>query len=247
MNVLTTQRSSSGSPRRVLLVGGDEFRSSCVEMDRELLTLTGSPAPRVAIIPTAAAFENPRLAAANGCRHFAGIGADAYPVEAINRSDAENPAIAEQVADADVIYFTGGSPEHLLSVLSESPLLAAVASANRAGAIWAGSSAGAMVLGGRMRRPSSPQGSAGLGVVPGVLVLPHHERSEPSNVLAQLSERGDTELCVLGIDGATGALLDGGGAVVLGAGAVTVYRRGDWRRCTAGDTIPGLSVNGPEA
>ena len=103
--------------RRILLVGGDEFRPAAVGMDRHLLQSTGKDTPRVAIIPTAAARENPQLAASNGIRHFNGLGADAYGVEVIQRADAENPRIAAQLDGADVIYFTGGSPEHLHSAL----------------------------------------------------------------------------------------------------------------------------------
>ena len=234
--------------RRILLVGGDEFRPASVGMDRHILQLTGKNAPRVAIIPTAAAYENPQLAASNGVRHFSGLGADAYGVDVIQRADAENPRIAAQLDGADVIYFTGGSPEHLYSVLAGSPLLAAVIAANNAGAIWAGSSAGAMVLGAVMRRPSagSPV-SAALNIVPNVMTLPHHERSDPEAVTAQLAGREFVGLTVLGIDGGSGMLLEPGGATALGSGNVTVYRAGTWRRYAAGESAPGLTVDGPTA
>ena len=100
------------------MVGGDEFRASCVVMDRHVLELTAKANPRVAIIPTAAARENPGLAASNGVRHFSGLGADAYSVDVVRREDAENPRIVAQLDGANVIYFTGGSPEHLHSVLA---------------------------------------------------------------------------------------------------------------------------------
>lgn len=231
--------------RRILLVGGDEFRPAGAAMDAGLLALTGRPQPRVAIIPTAAALENPGRAADNGVRHFAGLGAAAYGVNIIQPSDARDPALVGEIAGADVIYFTGGSPEHLLSVLAGSPLLDAAHNANRSGAIWAGSSAGAMVLGERMRRPGSSAGVAGLSVIPGVMVLPHHERSDPAAVAAQLAARGESDVVALGIDGATGILLESDGATVAGAGGVTVYRAGRWQRYAAGDSIPDLTIAGP--
>ncbi len=231
--------------RRILLVGGEEFRPAAVGMDRRILELTGKNAPRVAIIPTAAASENPQLAASNSIRHFSGLGADAYGVEVIRRSDAENPRMAAQLDGADVIYFTGGSPEHLLSVLIGSPLLEAVMAANNAGAILAGSSAGAMVLGAVMRRPSSGSPvSAALNVVANVMTLPHHERSDPEATLAQLAGRDFVGLTVLGIDGGSGALLEPDGATALGSGNVTVYRDGAWRRYANEEPIPGLTVDG---
>ena len=231
--------------RRILLVGGEEFRPAAAGMDRHILQLTGKDAPRAAIIPTAAAYENPQLAASNGIRHFSGLGADAYGVEVIQRADAENPRIAAQLDGADVIYFTGGSPEHLHSVLAGSTLLDAVVAANNAGAVWAGSSAGAMVLGAVMRRPSSGSPvSPGLNIVPNVMTLPHHERSDPEAVLSELSGREYTGLAVLGIDGGSGVLLEPGGATALGSGNVTVYRSGNWKRFAGGESMPGLTVDG---
>ena len=233
--------------KRILLVGGDEFRSSCAGMDRHVLEATGEANPRVAIVPTAAAFENPGLAASNGVRHFAGLGASAYGLDAVRREDAENPRVVAQLDGAHIIYFTGGNPEHLNSVLAGSPLLAAVNDACDAGAIWAGSSAGAMVLGSVMRRPSSGSPvSPALDVVPNVMVLPHHERSDPNAVTDQLAGGSATVgLTVLGIDGGSGVLLDVDGAIALGAGNVTVYRSGEWRRYAAGDRVPNMTVNGP--
>lgn len=234
--------------RRILLVGGDEFRPAAVGMDRRVLELTGKATPRVAIIPTAAARENPQLAATNGIRHFSGLGADAYSVDVIQRQDAENPRMAAQLDGADVIYFTGGSPEHLFSVLNGSPLLDTVRTANGAGAIWAGSSAGAMVLGAVMRRPSSGSPvSPALNIVPNVMTLPHHERADPEAVLAQLSGRDTVGLTTLGIDGGSGILLEPNGATALGASNVTLYRDGAWRRYAGGEPVPGLTVDGPTA
>ena len=230
--------------RSILLVGGDEFRPACVGMDRRMLERTGKAAPRVAIIPTAAALENPQRAAANGIRHFTGLGAAAYSVDVIQRSDAENTELAAQIGPADIIYFTGGSPAHLLSVLEASPLLDAVIAANEAGAIWAGSSAGAMVLGAQMRRPPASEGAAALAALPGVMVLPHHERSDPASVAAQLAAGDAGGLVTLGIDGATGILLDSDGATALGSGNVTVYRAGGWEQYASGATVPGLTVAG---
>ena len=240
-----TSENQSTSRRRILLVGGDEFRGAGREMDGRLLALTGVGRPRVAIIPTAAAFENPQRAASNGVNHFASLGAEAVGVAVTERADADNPGRAGQVADADVIYFTGGSPEHLLATLAGSVFLEAVIDAVDGGAILAGSSAGAMALGARMRRPSARGATtAALGLIPGVMTLPHHERSDPATVASELAGGDTGGLTVLGIDGATGVLLEPGRATALGAGNVAVYRAGGWQRYANGAVIPGLSVDG---
>jgi cyanophycinase len=217
-------------------------------MDRHVLEATGEASPRVAIVPTAAAFENPGLAANNGVRHFTGLGASAFGADVVRLEDAENPRVVAQLDGAHVIYFTGGSPEHLHSALAGSLLFDAVKSACDAGAIWAGSSAGAMVLGSVMRRPSAGAPvSPALDVVPNVMVLPHHERSDPNAVAEQLSGSATFGLTVLGIDGGSGVLLDPDGATALGSGNITVYQSGRWRRYSAGEAVSSLTVNGPVA
>ena len=65
---------------RIALVGGDEFRPTCREMDAELLLATGKSRPRLLVVPTAASHENAGLAANHGVTHFLDLGADAAPL-----------------------------------------------------------------------------------------------------------------------------------------------------------------------
>ena len=53
----------------IALIGGNEFRPDCEPMDRALLARLAAE-PIVVILPTAAAHENPRLAADNDVRYF---------------------------------------------------------------------------------------------------------------------------------------------------------------------------------
>ena len=108
---------------RLALVGGDEFRASCESMDAVILAATGSAAPVVLIVPTAAAFENPARAADNGVRHFQALGADARPLMVLDHDDAMDAGIAGEVESADVVYLSGGNPAHLLDTLQDSLLL----------------------------------------------------------------------------------------------------------------------------
>ena len=158
----------------IALVGGDEFRDGCEPMDREILDATGASRPRVLIVPTAAARQNPSKAAANGVVYFEGLGAEADSLMVLDSEDAGDDGLVSRIGWADVIYLTGGDPAHLLKVLRGSRMLEAVKESVSGGAVLAGSSAGAMVLGGWMRyggvRPA-------LGLLEGLAVLPHHERS----------------------------------------------------------------------
>ena len=162
----------------IALVGGDEFRDGCEPMDREILDATGASRPRVLIVPTAAARQNPSKAAANGVAYFEGLGAEADSLMVLDSEDAGDYGLVSRVRWADVIYLTGGDPAHLLNVLRGSRMLESVKEAVSGGAVLAGSSAGAMVLGEWMRyggvRPA-------LGLLDGLAVLPHHERSTPDH------------------------------------------------------------------
>ena len=217
---------------RIALVGGDEFQPSCRTMDNELVNMTGIERPNALIIPTAAAAERPLLAAENGIRQFDMLGARASSLMALNSADANEEGLTSAVDGADIIYLSGGNPAHLLEVLEGSLLLQRMLDALERGAILAGSSAGAMVMGGRMR---FRQWRDALGIVPGVAVLPHHERSSKSQTSREVSVQTTEGLVVLGIDGATGCVSDGDGWRVLGAGSVTVYGVGDWNVYRAGE------------
>ena len=134
-----------------------------------------------------------------------------------------------------MIYLTGGDPAHLLNVLRGSKMLEAVKEAVSGGAVLAGSSAGAMVLGGWMRyggvRPA-------LGLLEGLAVFPHHERSNPDMVAAELAEAVYPGGSALGVDAGAACLGGRDGWRVVGEGSVVLYSRGAWRRFRSGDAVP---------
>ena len=164
---------------RMALVGGDEFRPGCEEMDRAILRASGVDRPRLLVLPTAAARQNPSKAASNGVSHFAALGAEASALMALDAGDANDAGLLAPVVEADVVYLTGGDPRHLLEALEGSLLLGMLRDALGRGAVVAGSSAGAMVLGEWMRYGGWRRA---LAVVPGVVVLPHHEGRDPEEV-----------------------------------------------------------------
>ena len=119
----------------IALVGGDEFRRYCVDMDREILAATGKDPARVVVLPTAAV-NGPVKAAHDGVTHFKNLGGSAHPLMIMEQGQANDPEMVERLAGADVIYFTGGNPNHLLETLQGSRLLAAITEALAGGPFW---------------------------------------------------------------------------------------------------------------
>ena len=219
------------------LVGGEEFRVGCEDMDREIMRASGQDPARVVVIPTAA-ITGPAKAANDGVRHFSSLGGNATELMVLEREHAEDPDMIAGIEGAGVIYFTGGSPDHLLATIKDSKLLAAILSAVDQGAVLAGSSAGAMVLGSAMRRPRIGQWVDALAVTPGIAVLPHHEGSDPERIASDLLEQAPAGITVFGIDARTGCLGNSGNWRVVGSGKVTVYQAGKWTVYSSGQSLP---------
>ena len=217
---------------KIALVGGDEFLPNCREMDNQLIEATGYVSPKVLIVPTAAATERPELAARHGVQQFEALGTDVSPLMVVNSDDANDEDVIADVDKAEMLYLTGGNPAYLLEVLRGSLLLRRITHGLERGMILAGSSAGAMVLGERMR---FRQWSDALGVVPGVAVLPHHERSSKSRTSREVAVETSDGVTALGIDGATGCFTEGDGWRVLGVGSVTVYKGREWNTYESGE------------
>lgn len=222
----------------VVLMGGEEFRRDCIPMDRELLGRVPHRPPRVVIVPTAAMYENPRLAADNGISYFRSLGAEASSGMILSREDAGSAEVMAALAPtrADIVYFTGGSPNELLRTLRHTPAWAAIVELYRAGGTIVGSSAGAMVLGEKMSAGTATW-TDGLYLVPGVAVLPHHQPM-PDLYVQDMRDSLPPGITVLGIQTATAAVrYDDGQWNVVGAGIVMVYGEGRTEQYRAGQTF----------
>jgi len=206
-------------PGLIALVGGNEFRPECEAMDRSLLARIATD-PRVIILPTAAARENPGLAAENGVHHFKRLGARAEAAMVLDPATARGGKWLGMIQNADLVYLTGGDPLHLLETLRNSAAWEAVREVWESGRSLAGSSAGAMVLGGRMWAPGEGW-REGLGLLPQIAVIPHHSRLAEAwkvkDMLASLPGR----VTLVGIDEATA--LVGPPWKAVGMGKVVIY------------------------
>jgi cyanophycinase len=217
------------------LIGGDEFRPVTVEVDRRIIQRLGRPAARVAVLPTAAAPENAPLAAANGVRHFRGLGVEAVAVMIVDAASANDERLIAELDGVDLAYLAGGDPRYLLDALRDSLAWRRLVDLLTDGCAIAGSSAGAMVLGETMfyRREWSPA----LGLVPGICVLPHFQEWGTKVLPELLDASRERGLTFLGIDGATGCVGWGPEWEVAGPGAVTVIRAGGTEVFRSGSRI----------
>jgi len=227
------------------LVGGAEFGRDCEQADRMLIDAAGGAGARVAVLPTAAAAEGaPRMAAANGVRHFNRLGAQAFGVMIVDAATANDPALAAQLATAQLVYIAGGDPGHLLRSLKDSQAWRAMLEAWRGGAVLAGSSAGAMVLCEAMWNPNTRGIEPALGVVQRAAVVPHHR--SPSEWAEQVASALGADYSILGIAERTALIWDGAMWRVAGPGDVTVYSLGQVAVRQPGQVfaLDGVSVDG---
>jgi cyanophycinase len=224
---------SEGHPGPLALVGGAEWHERC-RFDADLLAASGGT--EVVVLPTAAAYEHPDRAIAWATQYFAGLGANVQGLMVLTRPDANDPANAAVVRAARFLYLGGGSPLHLRSVLKDSAVWQALIEAWHDGAVLAGSSAGAMVLGDPMIDPRGGALTVGLGLIEQLAVLPHADTwsAEKAHRTFSLAEGG---LRIAAIDEQTALIRDPEGRWRTdGAGTVVVYVDG---RPAELDALPG--------
>lgn len=171
-------------PGAIALVGSGEYLPQMQEIDQFLLSTFGAAAARVALLPTASGLElgMPERWNMLGVEHFRALGVDVTPVTLINSADAQDPQLVAALGGADLYYFSGGNPEYLIETLRGTPAWEAIDRSYRQGAVLAGCSAGAMMLGSytlsvrSVMRGQEPRWLPAMAVVPGIVVMPHFDR-----------------------------------------------------------------------
>jgi cyanophycinase len=229
----------------LLLAGGAEFGGQMSLPDRRAIELAGGPNALITIIPTAAAPDNNhQRAGSNGVSWFKRLGAhnvELLPI--IDKASANDPAIATRISQSRLVYMLGGFTGYLGETLANSASYQAMLQVYEAGAIIAGSSAGAMVMCQYYSDPGRGQIVEGLDFVPNACVLPHHNTFGKGWALRLTKLLPNAVL--LGIDERTGMLNDGDSGNgerktswrVYGQGAVTIYHSGHSMVYEAGSTF----------
>jgi cyanophycinase len=229
-------------PGLLALVGGDEFKPGNEEQDRLMVAAAG--AGPAYVVPTAAARQGPDRAVEHATRWFASLGLELRELPVLKRGDAMKAALAEQATGGGFFYLVGGDPGHVAQVLRDSLVWRAMFGAWRAGAVLAGSSAGAMALCSHTlvratwpnrfrRRPMDA-----LGAVPATAVLPHFETF--GHRWIDSAREAAPDLTLLGVDERSAAVWTDGRWTACGPGAVTVARGQKVTRFESGAEVKGL-------
>jgi cyanophycinase len=231
----------------IALLGSGEYLPVMDDVDRHLLssvTVDGR-SPQVVCMPTAAGEEGDESVGRwlrMGKEHFEALGAAVHPVRIIDGPSANDPQYVPIIEAADLIYFSGGNPLYLFETMNGSRAWAAAQKAWDRGAVYAGCSAGAMILARRIPnfRRLGTSTVAGFGLVQADYVMPHFDHAGPFKFLVNLLRRGmkDNEY-MLGIDEDTALVGSNGGEWrVMGVSGVHLITRRGEEIYSAGQVVP---------
>ena len=213
---MPTGRLASITGGTLFAIGGAEDRLSRRVVLREFVRRAGGKGARVAVVATASALGPEILDTYDEL--FVGLGA--APVVRLRpqtRDEADDPALAEALDDVDAVFMTGGNQVKLAAVVVGTAFGAALRRAYARGAVVGGTSAGASAVSEHMvsfgsegdtPRQGMTQLSAGLGLLPGVVVDQHFDQRSRYGRLLSLVARSPS-LLGLGIDEDTAAVITG--------------------------------------
>lgn len=229
----------------IALVGSGEYLPVMEEVDRRLLkslNLNGRM-PRVVCLPTAAGREGDASVnrwSSMGIEHFQKLGTEVSAPRVIDRASANDARWEPLLENADLVYFSGGDPGYLYQTLNGSRAWEAARRAWARGAIYAGCSAGAMILARRMPSFRLAGTQEGFGLLPAAFIVPHFDAIpgiwKPVVFALQKSlKKGER---MIGVDENT-ALVGrlGGQWTVMGKGKVHIFTPEGNMTCADGQTL----------
>lgn len=224
----------------LLIVGGGQQPP---ELVARFVDLAGGPGnARIAVLPMASSI--PEESGGSKVEQLKAFGADAFMLN-LSRAQAEDPSVARQLEGVTGIWFPGGDQARLAPVLHNTPVLEAIRERYRAGAVVAGTSAGAAVMSdsmitGEQFLPeadtagyygdefpriarSTIQIVEGFGFLPGTIVDQHFlERERHNRLISTVLEHPD--LIGVGIDESTAIQVNPDRTwLIVGESAVVVY------------------------
>lgn len=217
----------------IALVGSGEYLPVMEEVDRHLLASLNVRTSRVVCLPTAAGQEGDESVdrwSRMGRAHFQKLGADVNALRIIDKASANDAQYVPLLENADLVYFSGGNPQYLYETMRDSRAWSALQKAWNSGAVYAGCSAGAMILGGEIPdfRLAGLRSIKAFGIVPARFIMPHFDAIpavwKPLLLLLRKRLRKGERMIGLGENTALVGML-GGEWRVMGIGRVHVFTR----------------------
>ena len=216
-------------PGALFIIGGAEDRDGECVVLREFVRLAGGINAHIAVMTAATGF--PKEVGDEYTAIFDRLGAKSVRVvHTEHRDDSDCQQAIRDIETATGIFFTGGDQSRIVDFIKGSPLGDAIHHQHEAGAVVAGTSAGAammpdqMIVGGAS--VSYPTVDAvdlgpGMGFLPGVVIDQHFsQRGRLGRLLAALVQR--PAVLGIGIDEDTGIVVKGDEFQVVGSGTITV-------------------------
>jgi cyanophycinase len=215
---------SSSSGTLALLGGGDVDDPSIAQA-----LLARAPGPRVAVIPTAAAFEHPEEVVVRVAEWLIPHGAHVEALMATSRSDADLEDLADRLADADMAYLTDGAALHLRTALRSTALLEGLRAMLGRGGLVAASGGSATALCDPMIDPRGGAPTVGLGLVEDFALITHAADDDPrSEKLHRSIALCPATLAVVALGAGSGLFVGPGDRFeAFGRGQPAVYRAGE--------------------
>src|SRR6476646_2204847 len=191
----------------LLIIGGAEDKHGRVTILRRFVRLAGGRKASLVIVPPASSIQEEAVEVYSGLFHRLGV-ADVATVNPGSRLEADDPELVAAIDRATGVFMTGGNQLKLSQYLVGTPLGEAIARAHQRGAVVAGTSAGASIMSqfmislgdeGVTPRQRTSQLTAGLGLLPDVIVDQHFDqRSRYGRLLSIVATSHN--LLGLGID-----------------------------------------------
>jgi cyanophycinase len=214
----------------VMVIGGAEDKIRDRVILARFCSLAGEGDGTVAVISTASSLGH--LAGERYREIFTGLGIGTVrPLHAMTRGQANDETFARQLRDATGIFLTGGNQLRLSSTIGGTLLAEAVLERFRAGAVVAGTSAGASAMSSHMIAFGASGGTpkhrmaalaAGLGVLPSVIIDQHfQQRNRYGRLLSVIAQ--NPSLLGLGVDEDTAGVVGPDHVMeVIGRGSITI-------------------------
>ncbi|MFY9783122.1 MAG: Type 1 glutamine amidotransferase-like domain-containing protein [Acidimicrobiales bacterium] len=191
-------------PGPIALVGSGEYLPEMADVEAGLIA---GRAPRYVQLATAAVQDGPTVVEhwhQLGIAQAKRLGVEAVIVPVNDHDDANDPAFAEMIGGAGLIYLSGGDPNYLADALRDSLVWGAIEAAWRAGSALAGCSAGAMALGAWIPSLRHPRrgSTAGLGLLPHLGILPHFDAfaARVPDLLTRFVLPDESSMSIFGVD-----------------------------------------------